>query len=161
MDKYYTKTETIAQIQIGNSSIQQNVAEIQTTLDSNGEAINTISNQVQTLQSSTSLQISAINSQLENGVEKLTNSLVKIDANGINTSKTGETFNTQITNKSFEVKDSNKELVYLGYDNDLKKTVARMDWLESEHATIGTHRVETITKNGKKRTAWFYVGGGN
>ena len=161
MSKYYTKTETIAQIQIGNSSIQQNVAEIQTTLDSNGEAINTISNQVQTLQSSTSLQISTINSQLENGVEKLTNSLVKIDANGINTSKTGETFNTQITNKSFEVKDSNKELVYLGYDNDLKKTVARMDWLESEHATIGTHRVETITKNGKKRTAWFYVGGGN
>ena len=161
MSKYYTKTETIAQIQIGNSSIQQNVAEIQTTLDSNGEAINTISNQVQTLQSATSLQISTINSQLENGVEKLTNSLVKIDANGINTSKTGETFNTQITNKSFEVKDSNKELVYLGYDNDLKKTVARMDWLESEHATIGTHRVETITKNGKKRTAWFYVGGGN
>ena len=161
MDKYYTKTETIAQIQIGNSSIQQNVAEIQTTLDSNGEAINTISNQVQTLQSSTSLQISAINSQLENGVEKLTNSLVKIDANGINTSKTGETFNTQITNKTFEVKDGTRELAFIGYDNDQKRTVARMDDLESKRATIGVHRAETITKSGKKRTAWFYVGGGN
>lgn len=161
MSKYYTKTETIAQIQIGNSSIQQNVAEIQTTLDSNGEAINTISNQVQTLQSSTSLQINAINSQLENGVEKLTNSLVKIDANGINTSKTGETFNTQITNKTFEVKDGTRELAFIGYDNDQKRTVARMDDLESKRATIGVHRAETITKNGKKRTAWFYVGGGN
>ena len=161
MSKYYTKTETIAQIQIGNSSIQQNVAEIQTTLDSNGEAINTISNQVQTLQSSTSLQISAINTQLENGVEKLTNSLVRIDTNGINTSKQGETFNTQITNKTFEVKDGTRELAFIGYDNEQKRTVARMDDLESKRATIGVHRAETITKNGKKRTAWFYVGGGN
>ncbi len=161
MNKYYTKTETIAQIQIGNSSIQQNVAEIQTTLDSTGNAINTISNQVQTLQSSTSLQISAINTQLENGVEKLTNSLVKIDANGINTSKQGETFNTQITNKTFEVRDGNKELAFIGYNNEEKRTIARMDDLESKRAIIGVHRTEVITRQGRKRTAGFYVGGDN
>ena len=49
---------------IDNSAyIQQNVAELQTLVDANGNSIGQLSNQVTTLQSAPSLQINAINTQ--------------------------------------------------------------------------------------------------
>lgn len=161
LESYYTKVETDAQIEISSNQIQSTVSELQTQVDSNGNAISSVSNQVQNLQTSTSTQINTINQTLENGVSKLTNSLVTIDINGINTSKADETFNTQITNKTFEVRDGETPLVFVGYDTDEQRTVARIDTLESKRATIGVHRTEVITRNGVKRTAGFYVGGGN
>jgi len=161
MSNYYTKTETISQIQISNSGIQQNVAEMQTTLDSNGNAINTISNQVQTLQSSTSQQINIINEQLENGVTKVkTTTGYTFDEQGLGISK-GEDFKNLITDRNQVITSGGKEQLFIGYDDVEKRTVARIPTLESQQATIGVHRTEIITKNGKKRTAGFYVGGGN
>lgn len=153
--------ENISQLQITDTAILTNVSSLTSSTDNNTNAINNLSNQVSTLQTSTSLQINAISQTLENGVEKLSNSLVTIDTNGINTSRADETFNTQITNKTFEVKDGDRELAFMGYDSTLNKTISRIDELESRKATIGVHRCETITRNGKKRTAWFFVGGGN
>ena len=149
----------ITQLNINESAIQQNVLNMQTTLDNEGNSIQTISNQVNELQSSTSQQINVINQVLENGVEKVTNSLVTIDINGIQTSRDNETFKTQITNKTFEVKDGDKVLAFIGYDSTDQKTVARIPELEAKQITAGVHRCETITRNNKKRTAWFYVGG--
>lgn len=158
--KKYAKTE----IDNLNGTVEFHTGEINTlNVNSNqtAESISTISNRIDTLQSSTSFQINAINEQIENGVEKLTNSLVTIDVNGIKTSRDNETFNTQITNKTFEVKDRNKPLAFIGYKDSEQRTVAQIDDLESARATIGVHRCETLTRNNKKRTAWFYVGGGS
>lgn len=144
-------TEKISQLIITSDNIQSNVSTINENL----------TNQLNVLQSSTSLQISAINQTLENGVEKLTNSLVTIDANGINTSRSDETFNTQITNKTFEVKDGSKELAFMGYDSTLNKTVSRIEELEARKITAGVHRTETIYEDSEYWTADYYVGGGN
>ena len=161
MNKYYTKTETIAQIQIGNSSIQQSVAEMQTTLDSTNNSINTISNQVQTLQTSTSQQINVINEQLENGVSKVkTTTGFTFDEQGLGITK-GEEFKNLMTDRNQVITSGGKEQLFIGYDDNEKRTVARIPTLESQQATIGVHRTEVITRKKKKRTAGFYVGGGN
>ena len=148
------QTETsskITDLTIATDTIQANVT----------DTTNNLSNQITALASSTSLQINAINETIEDGVKKVKNSLVQIDVNGINTSKDGETFNTQITNKTFEVKDGDKELAFIGYDVNENKTVARIPELESRKITAGNHRCEAITRSGEKRTAWYYVGGGS
>lgn len=151
ISKTENNEQQITSLRLATNSIQANVT----------SSTNNLSNQISALASSTSLQINAINSQIENGVEKLTNSLVTIDVNGINTSKEDESFNTQITNKTFEVKDGSRELAFIGYDSSINKTVARIPELEAKKITAGNHRCESITRNGKKRTAWYYVGGDN
>lgn len=146
-----TVSSQIADLTIKSDSIQSQVT----------SSVDSLSSTISTLQSSTSLQISAINQTLENGVEKLSNSLVKIDTNGINTSRSNETFNTQITNKAFEVKDSDTELAFLGYDTSLNKTVARIPDLETSQLSVGYHRSEKITEDGDYWTADYYIGGDN
>jgi acetolactate synthase regulatory subunit len=153
--------DDIVIINANADSISARVTSVQTQADSSSNAISTLTNQVNVLQDSTSLEINAIETALENGVESVKNSLVTIDSNGIKTAKDNETFNTQITNKTFEVKDRDKELAFIGYDTTLNKTIARIPELEARQITAGVHRCETITRNGNKRTAWFYVGGGN
>lgn len=143
----------------GQQSIRQTIADQQTLIDANGESIGTLTTSFQTFMDATGINFNAINTQLENGVEKLVNGLVRIDANGINTSRTGETFNTQITNRTFEVKDGTKELAFIGYDSSTNKTIARIPELESIKITAGNHRCEAITENGEDMTAWYFVGG--
>lgn len=143
--------QKISNLTITTDNIQANVT----------SSTNNLSNQINTLANSTSLQINAISQTLEDGVEKLSNSLVTIDVNGIKTSRDNETFYTQITNKTFEVKDRNKTLLFAGYNTTTNKTEINAPEMVSERATIGVHRCETLTRNYKKRTAWFYVGGGN
>ena len=147
---------------IDNASyISQRVTETQTIVDENGAEINTLKNQVTTLETSTNYQINTINTRMDNGVPKVLNGLVLIDGNGINTSRADETFNTQITNKTFEVKDGTTPMAFIGYKQDEQRMVAQIPELEAKQATIGVHRTEVIEKNNKKRTAGFYVGGGN
>lgn len=161
MTKYYTKVETNAQIQISSSDIMSEVSRVEDKTDKNNEYTSQVERRVTTLQSENQYVIGVLQKIDENGVEKVkTETGFTFDANGLDITK-GEGFHSQITDRTLEVNSNNKELIFLGYDNDLKKTVARMDWIESEHATIGVHRTETITKNGQKRTAGFYVGGGN
>ncbi len=161
LNNYYTRTETTAQIQIGNASIKQDVTEIQTTLDNNGNAISSLSSQVQNLQTSTSQQINVINQTLENGVEKLTNSLVTIDINGINTSKDNETFNTQITNKTFEVKDGDNRMGFMGFDTDKQKMLVEFPEMQTQKLTNAYHTTEKITEDELLWSADFYVGDDN
>ena len=160
MTKYYTKTETDAQIQITSGSIMSEVSRVENKTDANNEYTSRVETSVTNLQTDTRTLLTFKQNVEQNGVETLKNTLIQADINGLSITK-GESFNTQITDRTLEVNSNNKELIFLGYDNDLKKTVARMDWIESEHATIGVHRTETITKNGQKRTAGFYIGGGN
>lgn len=153
--------EDIVLINANADTISTKVSNIQTQVDDSSGAISNLTTQVNTLQTSTSQQINVINQTIEDGVEKLSNSLVTIDINGIKTSRDDETFNTQITNKTFEVKDRTKELAFIGYDTSLNKTVARIPELEARMITAGYHRTEMIQEDGYNWTADYYVGGGN
>lgn len=159
MKEYLTKTDTISEIKVATDNISSSVGELTTVVNGNGENISSIQNQVNNLQTSTKQQINVINTTLENGVEKVTNSLVKIDINGINVSRNNETMNTQITNKAFISKDGNKELAFFGYDETEQKTIARIRELETEVASFGCHRVEKYTESGANRTGFFWFGG--
>ena len=140
------------------SSLQLTTDAIQTNVTSTSE---NLSNQIQTLQNSTSLQINAINQTLEDGVEKLTNSLVKIDVNGINTSKDNETFNTQITNKTFEVKDGTNRMGLMGFDEEKQKMMVEFPEMQTQRLTNAYHTTEKIMEDGLKWSADYYVGDDN
>jgi len=119
-----------------------------------------ISTQASATLSEAGLLVNNLKSEIDNdGVTKVSNSLVTIDVKGIKTEKDGETFSTQITNKSFEVYDGDTELSFMGYDGQLGKTIARIKELETEKITMGYHRAEPMES--ENRTGWFYVGGGN
>lgn len=157
-----------AQIQIfaeEQGEQQQSITNLLVTTDTLQASVttstNTLSNQISALASSTSLQINAINTQLENGVEKLTNSLVKIDTNGINTSKTDETFNTQITNKTFEVKDGNNRMGFMGFDTEKQKMSVEFPEMQMQKFTCNYFTNEGIEEDNLVWSADYYNGGGN
>lgn len=161
MTKYYTRKETDAQILINSSSIQQSVSELQETTNGNTGAITTLSNQVNTLQTSTSLQINAINEQLEDGVSKVkTTTGYTLDGNGLSITK-GQGFSSLTTDRYQKIEYNNKELSFMGYDDTLNKPISRIEELEARKITTGVHRTETIQEDGEKWTAQYYVGGGN
>ena len=161
MTKYYTKTETNAQILINSSSIQQSVSEVQETTNSNTGAITTLSNQVNTLQSSTNLRIDAINEQLEDGVSKVkTTTGYTFDSNGLSITK-GQGFSSLTTDRYQKIEYNNKELSFMGFDDTLNKPISRIEELEARKITTGVHRTEKIQESGEYWTAQYYVGGGN
>lgn len=143
--------DKVAKLEIDTDKIESNVRSSTATL----------SNQIQTLQSSTSFDISAINTQLENGVPKVLNGLVKIDGNGINTSRSDETFNTQITNKTFEVKDGDNRLGLIGFDETKQKTMVDFPEMQTQKVTIAYFTTEGIEEDNLLWNADYYVGGGN
>lgn len=144
-------SQEVAGLTITTDTIQANVT----------ETTNNLSNQLSTLANSTSLQINAINTQLEDGVEKLTNSLVKIDVNGINTSRSDETFNTQMTNKTFEVKDGNNRLGFMGFDTARSKTLVEFPEMETQKFTYNYFTNEGIEEDNLLWSADYFTGGGN
>ena len=161
MTKYYTKKETDAQILINSSSIQQSVSEVQETTNSNTGAITTLSNQVNTLQSSTNLRIDAINEQLEDGVSKVkTTTGYTFDSNGLSITK-GQGFSSLTTDRYQKIEYNNKELSFMGFDDTLNKPISRIEELEARKITTGVHRTEKIQESGEYWTAQYYVGGGN
>ena len=125
------------------------------------KSVDNLNESISVLQSSTNLQINAINQTLENGVEKLTNSLVKIDINGINTSRSDETFNTQITNKTFEVKDGTTRLGFMGYDTTKEKMLVEFPEIQTNSLTAAYHVTEKIQEDGYNWSADYYIGGGS
>lgn len=165
LNNYYTRVETDAQINISSNEIQQSVIQLETLVDSNGDAISSVSNQVQNLQTSTSTQINTINQKIENGVETLVNNLVTIDINGINVSTNTSKISTIMTNSTFAIKDtSNTYLAYFGYDEVEGRSKAEMDNLTiTNYLTAGAHRQEKYEDENTHeiRTGYFYIGGGN
>lgn len=159
LNNYYTKTETTAQIQIDNASIKQDVAELQVTVDNDGNAISTLSNQVSTLQTSTDYLITVTNDIEQNGVTKVQTSMgYKFDNDGLNVSRSGSTINTLIDNNGLTVNENTTPILFAGYNTDTSKVEVRSPDLISERATIGKHRCETYTENSEAKTGWFYVG---
>lgn len=143
----------------GEEGIRKSVEEIVTWTGEDGSEIKGLKNSVTSIQNTQSQKFSVYDAALENGVAKVVNELVTIDINGINTSRTGETFNTQITNKTFEVRDGTSPLVFVGYKVDEQRTVAQIPELEARQITAGVHRTEIIEEDNELWTADYYVGG--
>lgn len=162
VDKQNNKIEAVSSRVDANqtniNNLQITADDIQTNITSSTASL---SNQLNVLANSTSFQINAINTQLENGVEKLNNALVNIDTNGINTSKDNETFNTQITNKTFEVKDGTNRMGFMGFDTDKQKMLVEFPEMQTQKLTNAYHTTEKITEDGLKWSADFYVGDDN
>lgn len=100
---------------------------------------------------------------LEGTPEKLKNSLVTIDINGIHVATNLSKIETEMTNNKFAIKDnSGTYLAYFGYDETEGRSKAEMDNLTvTNYFVAGYHRTEKFDIDGEQRTGWFYVGGGN
>lgn len=106
-------------------------------------------------------EISNINGTLENGVETLKNSLVKININGIQVATNTSKVASIMQNNKFAIQDnSGTDLIFIGYDEEEQRSKAEMDNLTVKNYFVaGYHRQEKFEPNGEKRTGWFYVGG--
>ena len=145
-------------------NLSDTVVELGTTMTQNKEefefSISALTDVVNTNNENLQGAVDDINGTLENGVEKVKNSLVSIDINGIHVSTNLSKIESIMTNNKFEVKDGATELVFIGYDETLGRSEARMDNLTvSNYFTAGYHRQEKFEPSGEKRTGWFYVGG--
>lgn len=128
-------------------NFQVNITQIQTQVDENKQQFQD--------------DIDDINGTLEEGVTKLKNTLVTINANGIQVATNLSKISTIMTNDTFAITDdSGTKLAYFGYDETEGRSVSQMDNLTiTNYFTAGVHRVEKYEVNGKQRTGWFYVGG--
>jgi len=93
--------------------------------------------------------------------EQLQNTLVTINISGIQVSTNTSKISSLMTNNKFVILDnSNTELTFIGYDENLGYSVSRMDNLTvTTYLTAGCHRQQKFTINGEDRTGWFYTGG--
>ena len=96
-----------------------------------------------------------------NGVDKVQTTSVLINNDGLNVATNTSKISTQITNNSFEIRDSgNTELAFFGYNEAEGISISRMDNLTvRKYFIAGNHRVETYEESGEQRTGWFYIGG--
>lgn len=135
--------------------IQQTV----TAVDELGNTIGEIERNTATLgvkQNEITAEIERLNSD---GVEKLRNTLVTIDIEGIKVATNLSKVSTLMTNNTFAIKDNTgKYLAFFGYDESEKKSKAEMDNLTiSNYFTAGYHRTEKfVTDDGELRTGCFY-----
>ena len=159
MGYYYNKSETDAQINITANAINQNVTSLQTSLDEKGKTLASLEKTVNQKIEDDKATFEVINNKLENGVETVKNTLVTIDIEGVKVAKNTSKVSSLIANNQFAIKDSlGKNLTFIGYDEEEKKSKAEMDNLYvSNYFTAGYHRQEKMRN--LKRTGWFYVGG--
>lgn len=148
----------ISQLEINNTSIVEQVSSINNTVDVIDGQVSQIENTVQETITSNNAQFEVINKTLTDGVEKLKNSLVNIDMDGISVSTNIDNFKALLSNKAVLISDSGKEIAFFGYDDNLKKTIARIKELETEKITAAYHRCEKFQDGLEKKSGWFWVG---
>ena len=143
------------------NSVVQNVNTLSTIVDSQGNSIDALGTRLTQNVNTINATITGIQEDINEGVEKVKNSLVVIDINGINVSTNLSKISTLITNNSFKILDSGgNELAFFGYDETEGISKSIMDNVTiTNYATMGNHRIEKYTENGEERTGWFYIGG--
>lgn len=148
----------LSQTTINLTSITNTVKDTQKTIDSVSQDVKVLSNTVQTNQTSTDLQISTIQSTIENGIENVKNTTVDINSAGATFGVVGSPFNLNINYQNLNIHQGSEEIGFFGYDPNLNKTVARIPNLETEKLSAGVHRQEKIIVDGEERTGFFYIG---
>ena len=151
----------LSQLTIKSDSIGEQVSSIQTVVDETTGQVTELENTVSQTITSTNTQFATINKTLTDGVEKVVNDLVTIDNRGLEVSTSEEEFKALLSNKAVEISDASKEIAFFGYDENLQKTIARIEELETRKLTSGNHRCEPFQdeETFEPRSGWFYVGG--
>lgn len=151
--------EQLAQVIMTTSSIQNTVKDTMSNINNVTNSVEQLTNQMKTNQTSTNLQISAIQSTIENGVENVKNNTVDINNSGATFGQDGSPFKANINFQNLNIKQNDEEISFFGYDPNLKKTVARIPSLETEKMSAGVHRQEKFTRDSEERTGLFFIGG--
>lgn len=151
--------EQLAQVIMTTSSIQNTVKDTMSNINNVTNSVEQLTNQMKTNQTSTNLQISAIQSTIESGVENVKNNTVDINSSGATFGQDGSPFKANINFQNLNIKQNDEEISFFGYDPNLKKTVARIPSLETEKMSAGVHRQEKFTRDGEERTGLFFIGG--
>lgn len=151
----------LSQLTIKSDSIGEQVSSMQIVVDETSGQVTELENTVSQNITSTNTQFETINKTLTDGVEKVVNDLVTIDNRGLEVSTSEDEFKALLSNKAVEISDSSKEIAFFGYDDDLQKTIARIEELETRKLTSGNHRCEPFQdeETFEPRSGWFYVGG--
>lgn len=151
----------LSQLEINSDMISEQVSSMQTTVDETSGQVTELEQTVRQNITSTNTQFETINKTLTDGVEKVVNDLVTIDNRGLEVSTSEDEFKALLSNKAVEISDSYKEIAFFGYDEDLQKTIARIEELETRKMTSGNHRCEPFQdeETFEPRSGWFYVGG--
>ena len=153
--------ENFAKQEITNNSIIQRVQETNETMSNNYALKEEVSSEIQQTKNSLTIEFNEQIEDLQNKqVDTLKNQLVTIDVNGVAVSTNISAIKTIMNNDRFAIKSGDTEAFYVGYDENLKKSVSRMNDLTiTDYFTAGYHRQERFEIDGEKRTGWFYVGG--
>lgn len=153
--------ENFAKQEITNNSIIQRVQETNETMSNNYALKEEVSSEIQQTKKSLTIEFNEQIEDLQNKqVDTLKNQLVTIDVNGVAVSTNISAIKTIMNNDRFAIKSGDTEAFYVGYDENLKKSVSRMNDLTiTDYFTAGYHRQERFEIDGEKRTGWFYVGG--
>ena len=156
-----TITEALAKQEITNNSITNSIQETNTTIARDYATKESVASDIQQTKKSLTIEFNEQIEDLQNKkVDTLKNQLVTIDVNGIEVSTNLSTVSTIMRNDRFAIKSGNTEAFYVGYDENLKKSVSRMNDLTiTDYFTAGYHRQEKFEIDGEQRTGWFYVGG--
>ena len=142
------------------NALQDSVSNLSETVQEQANQMQTLSTTLTQTNQSLQAEVNQINESLENGVSSLKNKLVTIDINGIAVSTNTSAIKAIMNNDRFAIRSGDTEAFYVGYDENLKKSVSRMNDLTiTDYFTAGYHRQEKFEIDGEKRTGWFYVGG--
>lgn len=142
------------------NALQDSVSNLSETVQEQANQMQTLSTTLTQTNQSLQAEVNQINESLENGVSNLKNKLVTIDINGIAVSTNTSAIKAIMNNDRFAIRSGDTEAFYVGYDENLKKSVSRMNDLTiTDYFTAGYHRQERFEIDGEKRTGWFYVGG--
>ena len=143
------------------NAVVQNVDTISQLVDNQGEEINALGTRVTQNIENITASVTAIQSEINEGVSKVKTTSATLDDSGLSISTDTSKISTQITNNSFEIKDSgNNTLAFFGYDELEGISKAEMDNLTvTNYFVAGVHRIEKYKENFEERTGFFYIGG--
>lgn len=152
---------TIESLASTTENIKDNISNLDEELTDTTNQLLTLSSTVTQNNQSVQTQINQINTNLENGVERVKNTLVTIDINGIQVATNLSKVTSVMQSNKFAIQDNTgTDLIFVGYDEVEKRSKAEMDNLTVKNYFVaGYHRQETFEIDGEKRTGWFYVGG--
>lgn len=139
---------------VGEVASKSDLTALQDQIDANGNAIESLGTRVTQTESNITFATNTLNEIIdENGnITTVKNSLVTINADGIQVQTNTSAIKTQMTNDAFIISDTTGQLARFDDDG------ANLDNLTVDHyLTMGVHRVEKYDSN--TRTGFFYIGG--
>lgn len=152
-------SENLSEIMIKSDNIASTVSSIKENYDNSNSKIEVLEKDVTRLQTDTYTK-TEINTKLTDGsVTKVQTTSGTFDENGMHYEKTGAKTSSTINQSGVSVDNtqSNDELLFAGYDEDLKDSVVRTSNIYVTNFTVYNDLIR-VQKYGDKKIGFFYVG---